>query len=96
MADIGIKPTIVLIGDIGEPTKGRYGPCRNIGRIGRIDGVADELVVLLLGDIDEAGEPFVFVAVPVKTMKITVDIFRKCDRKPRIAAGVHKPGSAVG
>jgi len=48
--------------------------------------VADEPVVLLVGDVDQPGQPAVDVAMPIGRMKVARAVVRQRDRQPGVPA----------
>ena len=93
---IRIEAAVGRIGDVGEAPE-RGGLARaDVARIGRVDGTADEPVILLVGDVDQASQPLVLIAPRESGVKIAVDVVRQRDREPGIAAGGNESQACPG
>ena len=51
-----------------------------------------KLVILLVGDVDQAGQALVLIAHREGGVEVAVDVVRQRDREPGIAAGGHEAG----
>src|SRR5205085_6304015 len=71
---IGIEASVVGVSHVGQPAERWRGAGGKILGIGRIDGAADELVVLLLGDVDQSGESAAGGAVVEGGVEIAIDV----------------------